>query len=131
MGTASMIAYENADGTVKATYCHYDGYISYNGKLLVRNYSESYDAEAVASAGYLSGLTENLYEDLEKAVHKNQSPEQYSDRHSYLANAGDYFGAEYLYLYDPQTNEWLVADLYGDEFPCFKPVEYSLDKEAA
>lgn len=39
MSTRSTIAIEHADGTVKKVYCHYDGYISHNGKILAEQYS--------------------------------------------------------------------------------------------
>ena len=55
MGTASMIGIYNDDGSVTATYCHYDGYLSYNGQLLVQSYNTPETAKAVANAGYISG----------------------------------------------------------------------------
>ena len=40
MGTSSMIGvYNKEDGSVTATYCHYDGYLSYNGRLLMQSYN--------------------------------------------------------------------------------------------
>ena len=38
MATRSRIAIENQDGTVKSIYCHWDGYISHNGKISFENY---------------------------------------------------------------------------------------------
>lgn len=43
MSTRSTIAYENADGTIKKVYCHYDGYLEHNGKILAEHYSNHAD----------------------------------------------------------------------------------------
>ena len=40
MSTRSTIAIELADGTVKQVYCHSDGYLSYNGRILFEHYSD-------------------------------------------------------------------------------------------
>ena len=74
MGTSSMIANYNEDGTVTATYCHYDGYLAYNGRLLFEAYNTPEKAKAVANAGYISGLKEDLQTSLDESVHSNQSP---------------------------------------------------------
>ena len=78
MGTSSMIANYNEDGTVTATYCHYDGYLSYNGRLLFEAYNTPEKAKAVANAGYISGLKEDLQTSLDESVHSNQSPVTYN-----------------------------------------------------
>ncbi len=40
MGTRSTIAIANADGTVQSVYCHWDGYVSNNGFLLLCHYQD-------------------------------------------------------------------------------------------
>ena len=40
MATRSTIALEFADGTVQQVYCHWDGYLDYNGKLLAEHYTD-------------------------------------------------------------------------------------------
>ena len=42
MATRSTIALEFADGTVQQVYCHWDGYIDHNGKILFENYSNPF-----------------------------------------------------------------------------------------
>jgi hypothetical protein len=39
MGTRSTIAIQNADNTVTGIYCHWDGYVEHNGKILNENYT--------------------------------------------------------------------------------------------
>ena len=40
MGTHCTIGYEREDGTIVASYCHYDGYVSSVGVKLARQYSD-------------------------------------------------------------------------------------------
>jgi hypothetical protein len=110
MGTASMIGCYNEDGTVTATYCHYDGYISYNGKMLVENYNTPELAKNVANAGYLSSLKADLYESVVESVHNEPSVKYESPQH-FFDEAADYAGADYLYLFDGEA--WFVRSVYG------------------
>lgn len=121
MGTASMIGCYNEDGTVTATYCHYDGYISYNGKMLVEHYNTPELAKNVANAGYLSGLKSDLYESVVEAVHI-EDPVKYDSPQHFFDTAADYAGAEFLYLYDGEA--WFVHSVYGQ--PGYEEVELHL-----
>lgn len=56
MATRSTIAVIHKDGTVSQVYCHWDGYLSHNGKLLVENYSTQERAEALVTLGDISSL---------------------------------------------------------------------------
>lgn len=58
MSTRSTIAVVRADGTVKSVYCHSDGYLSYNGNMLLKHYNSQELAELVTSCGDLSFLCE-------------------------------------------------------------------------
>jgi hypothetical protein len=107
MGTSSMIAKCNEDGTVTATYCHYDGYLSYNGKLLVEFYNTPEKANAVATAGYISGLKEDLQVSLDESVHTNEAPVQYNSVEDFLSTGREFCSADYLYLFDGDA--WFYA----------------------
>jgi hypothetical protein len=56
MGTRSTIAIENADGTVHQVYCHWDGYIEHNGKILVDHYSDPATLKELIDLGDISSL---------------------------------------------------------------------------
>jgi hypothetical protein len=62
MATRSTIAIERADGTVHQVYCHWDGYISNNGRLLLEHYSdpavlqELIDLGSISTLGYTVGV---------------------------------------------------------------------------
>jgi len=58
MATRSTIALEFADGTIAQVYCHWDGYLSNNGKLLMENYSNPFILRDLIDLGSISSLGE-------------------------------------------------------------------------
>jgi hypothetical protein len=56
MGTRSTIALEFADGTVEQVYCHWDGYLAYNGQLLLKHYSNPFILRDLIDLGDISSL---------------------------------------------------------------------------
>jgi len=60
MGTRSTIALEYADGTVHQVYCHWDGYLSHNGELLAKHYSDPFVLRDLMDLGDLSSLGERI-----------------------------------------------------------------------
>jgi hypothetical protein len=56
MGTRSDIIVERRDGTWARIYCHWDGYLEHNGKILFEHYNTQKLAEAVVAPGDMSSL---------------------------------------------------------------------------
>jgi hypothetical protein len=56
MATRSTIALEFADGTIGQVYCHWDGYLSNNGKLLDDHYTDPFKVRELIDLGSLSSL---------------------------------------------------------------------------
>lgn len=56
MATRSTIALEYADGTVEQVYCHWDGYIGFNGRILMENYSDPFKLQRLIDHGDISSL---------------------------------------------------------------------------
>jgi len=56
MSTRSIIAKQNEDGTIKAVYCHWDGYPSNNGKILIENYTTAARVDNLLMRGSISSL---------------------------------------------------------------------------
>ena len=56
MATRSTIAMEFADGTVQQIYCHWDGYLEHNGKILAEHYSDPFKLRDLIDLGGLSSL---------------------------------------------------------------------------
>ena len=56
MATRSTIALEFADGTIGQVYCHWDGYLAHNGKMLMEYYSNPFILRDLIDLGNLSSL---------------------------------------------------------------------------
>ena len=67
MGTRSTIALEFADGTVEQVYCHWDGYLEHNGKILQAHYMDPFEVKALVSLGGFSSLRETFGETADEA----------------------------------------------------------------
>lgn len=66
MSTRSFISVEQDDGSYKGVYCHSDGYLTYNGAMLLDHYNSREKADALIALGDLSLLCEKLYPDPDK-----------------------------------------------------------------
>ncbi len=62
MATRSTIALEFADGTVEQVYCHWDGYLDHNGKILQEHYSNPFKLKQLIQLGALSSLSREIGE---------------------------------------------------------------------
>ena len=62
MATRSTIALEFADGTVGQVYCHWDGYLEHNGKILEQNYKDPFKLQQLIDLGDLSTLAAEIGE---------------------------------------------------------------------
>lgn len=56
MGTRSFIIVTNPKGDFTGSYCHWDGYPSHNGHLLLKHYSAKGKARELVRLGSLSSL---------------------------------------------------------------------------
>jgi hypothetical protein len=56
MATRSTIALEFADGTVQQVYCHFDGYLSNNGRILQNNWTDPFKLRDLIDLGDMSSL---------------------------------------------------------------------------
>ena len=122
MGTRSTIAIENADGTVTGIYCHWDGYLSHNGRILQENYTDEAAVRELIALGDLSSLGETVgvKTDFNNAA-KGQCVAYGRDRGeknvdaktcaSWAALLVD-FGQEYDYLFTPGAG-WCVRYFSG------------------
>ncbi len=56
MATRSIITAKVSDGTWRTIYCHYDGYPSHNGRILLDHYGDQAKVDALMALGSLSSL---------------------------------------------------------------------------
>ena len=59
MATRSTIAVRHADNTVSQIYCHWDGYLENNGRILHEHYTTLEQVEAIVAGGDMSSLSVN------------------------------------------------------------------------
>jgi hypothetical protein len=62
MGTRSTIALEFADKSVEQVYCHWDGYLSHNGQILQKHYSDPFVLQKLIDLGDISSLGKEIGE---------------------------------------------------------------------
>ena len=99
MGTRSTIALEFADGTVEQVYCHWDGYLSNNGRILQNYYMDPFKVKELVERGGMSSLESEVdgcifYTERGEELSVNQ----YKDIAEYFAECQ---GEEYDYILRP------------------------------
>ena len=96
MGTRSTIALEYADGTIGQVYCHWDGYLSHNGKILRDYYTDPFKVRNLLDGGDMSSLSETVAGCSFYKERGEDCPQRmYKDFADYKANGQD---EEYDYI---------------------------------
>lgn len=62
MGTRSSISIRNADGSYTGIYCHWDGYLSNNGRILREHYNTEEKIRQLMALGDVSSLKPEIGE---------------------------------------------------------------------
>ena len=124
MSTGSLIAKEIDKNQYSVIYCHFDGYLEHNGKVLYEHYNDSNEVDRLLDLGFISFLDNRLEPDpnVEHSFKNKQDGVTlaYSrDRGDVEVNAKimpmkeilDWQGIEYVYIYT-LDNKWicLIAD---------------------
>ena len=107
MGTRSNIGYESFhDQSVVVMYCHYDGYLDHNGRILLEHYNSEEDARALVNNGYASSLGSTVDEINDGRVNKDK-PETYKSLGNYISWNVDPLFIEFIYLW--RDDQWWIA----------------------
>lgn len=123
MGTRSTIALEFADGTVEQVYCHWDGYLEHNGRILAEHYSDPFKLRDLIDLGDMSSLgerigTQHAFDKAPKGEctfykrDRNESgceAKKFKDFNDYKANH-QYEEYEYILRNVEGKATWFVAD---------------------
>ena len=131
MGTRSRIGIQLKDDSILSVYCHWDGYPSYNGRILRDNYNTVDKVRELIDGGNISALHTNagwnnetlpktgpLYYTMRGESIDSNEPELSKNQSEYLETADD-CGEEYAYLFTSagwtcyNTRSW--ADNYKKE----------------
>ena len=139
MATRSTIALEFADGTIGQVYCHWDGYLAHNGKMLQEYYSNPFVLRDLIDLGSLSSLrpqigTKHPFSMFEANMTQDEYANLYRDMTTFYGrdrgegqSDATYFKDYEHFLVDGQEEEydyilrnvngkptWFVSDHGGD-----------------
>lgn len=125
MATRSTIALEFADGTVGQIYCHWDGYLSNNGKILFEHYQDPFkvreliDLGDVSSLGPEIGTKHNFSEVCQDCTFYGRDRGETGIEARYFENFEDYAGnhqtEEYEYILR-KDGRWYVSSYDTDGY---------------
>jgi len=129
MATRAVIAKEQPNGQIKASYCHYDGYPEGVGIKLANHYTNESKIDELLSHGDISCLGENIgtkidFSDFKLLHERKQCRFYHRDRKEKLvlevlneqceleSYGKDDCAAEYIYLF--REGEWYVLGCSND-----------------
>lgn len=75
MGTRASVSIKNADG-IKTIYCHYDGYLSLLGNVLLKHFNTTKRVKELISYGDASSIYEHLTPISKEVEHTFLSPQK-------------------------------------------------------
>lgn len=131
MSTRSRIGILRKTGIVESVYCHSDGYPNWNGRILLKHYSERAKIEELLKLGGLSSLaaeigTSNPFNDREDGIvcayHRDRNDEFSSETFPSIQHLESFLrksDQEWAYLWDEVDGSWL-----------FSPVPWNWDYSA-
>ena len=106
MATRSLIAFDNGF-IISSIYCHWDGYLENNGKILLESYTDIEKVEDLMDLGDISSLGSEL----SRCTKVHQTP---AKDFSSLQNLVTYFhnsDCEYLYIFNGLGWEYMTRDM--------------------
>ena len=135
MGTRSRIGIQLSDDSILSVYCHWDGYPSFNGKVLREFYNTKEKVSQLINGGNMSCTWTNagwnnetlpemgpLYYTMRGESIEDNAPELNKNRSEYLKTADD-CGEEYAYLFTSagwtcyNTRSWDDNYMKEEEIP--------------
>ena len=128
MATRAAIGMKQPDGTIRAIYLHWDGYVAGAGAILGGWYKTPEQVTALLDLGDLSEL--DVTPEKCVAYHRDRhepfrTPSIYADKLDYQYKGKSDFGADYLYLHE--DGEWSVFGIYHE--PDWVRLEIQIGKE--
>ena len=114
-GTRALVGYLSGD-RLTTTYNHYDGYPDNLGVGLQNHYNDDEKAKEVAMKGYITYLNPETGEI--EATHNDAPgklvlPDDAQQRAFEIAEEIDKFGADFGYIWDDETNQWITIKNTG------------------
>tara|TARA_R100000734_G_C3255816_1_gene55956 strand:+ start:56 stop:475 length:420 start_codon:yes stop_codon:yes gene_type:complete len=94
MSTRCLIGYQKENGEVESVYCHFDGYLSGVGKMLVDNYVSENKIQELIMGGDFSSLEK----DISDIRYYGNKPRFYNSEYQFVDDADPLYH-EYLYKF--------------------------------
>lgn len=101
MATRSNIGIKLDNGSIEMIYCHWDGYLSYNGKILLEHYNTTEKVNELIKLGNISTLGETT----DQCKRYNEQGVIISGQTFIPQTPSD---IEYVYLWN--GSQWLYAE---------------------
>ena len=106
MSTRSNIVLLRDNGSCSAIYCHYDGYLEHNGKMLLDNYTSTKDVKALISLGNIKSLKPTIDEIAEEEY--TEGHQSFPSLRAYMSQVDTLF-IEFIYLWSEEDESWWVS----------------------
>ena len=128
MGTRSKIAIEDQDGKVRSIYCHWDGYPSHHGPILLEHYTTQEKVESLIELGAISSLAQeteipegvahsfdNPTKGIVVAYHRDRKEDLAIESHSNVEAFVKSDVQQYGYVFTA-AGEWLFVNGHKDSY---------------
>ena len=140
MSTRSLICKQIDKNLYEAIYCHSDGYLTYNGAMLIDHYKDEEKLTKLIDLGNISSLYPNLDPDPSKPHSYSYNERQENVVIAYGRDCGEknqekrlcnlnklkkWPNIEYIYIFTPEK-EWIYSHY---PFNKFESVQDGVDKE--
>lgn len=106
MSTRSAIVERQPDGCYRGVYCHWDGYPSHNGRILLDNYKDAGAVSALIDLGDLSQLAETPAACV--AYHRDRGEDLNITMHAELGGVLAQIDHRFAYVF--ADGAWRVGD---------------------
>jgi len=117
MSTNSTIAVFNEWGDVRSVYCHWDGYVEWNGKMLDLHFNSLNKALALVDGGDISAINEGGVVDYYKDKGddwESVKPEVYNNIEELMEEMKYSTNIEFVYVYVNGLG-WTVRDVNNEK----------------
>jgi hypothetical protein len=104
MSTRSTISIETPEG-IRSIYCHFDGFLDHNGKILKEHYDTAEKVNALIDLGDISSLGEDLKKTV--AYHRDRKEPLHIDK---VNTTSDIDTQDYNYLF--RDGKWIYWNDY-------------------
>ena len=138
MGTRSRIGIQLKDDSILSVYCHWDGYPSFNGKVLREFYNTKEKASELINGGDCSSIwTKDRWTGKKVAKYVNENieaaeygPQYYTQRgESIDDNAPRYDESIFDFLEKENNEEYAYIWTVNNKWVCMKMNQFDDDKQ--